>query len=358
MVCVKKQNNVQVPHFNGMLYAKLRRKRNQSLRKVGFQIRRGGMTVPSRLDTAGRNCQNSMNNGKGMKNNLAIIIAVVLVISSGCSKSEPEDSIEASDQTVVTETNEETNEAENTVASEEVKDYSNASLSDICNYTEIMSNFFPSGFYDDRMIQYDRSDAVWPENANEVYRVTGPYTTIPEAISYLKQYYSPEMVRRMHEYFISFRVFNGKLYYCIPARGFGCYNYESGELDHVEPDGTYVVKIMYENVGSGMFEPTYHYFRETDGRFLLVDVDFNGTEDELFTNSCIGLVSVNAEHIRIRTGAGTSFPQISGYWNEAENGGIYPVYETKEADGYIWYRIGDDQWFASDGSWATFYEIS
>ena len=237
------------------------------------------------------------------------------------------------------------------------EDYSNASLSDITNYMEIMSNFYPSGLYNRNMVELDETDIFQPPNANEYYRVKRPYTTLPEAIEYLKRYFSDDVIRRLHDYFSLFRISDGKLYYTFPARGSGSYEYENAILDHVEPDGTYVVKIMYENVGSGMFEPTYHYFKEKDGKFILEDVDFNGTEDEVFTDPCIGLVAVNVEHIRIRTGAGTNYPQIDDYYNEAQLGEIYPVYEVRKSDGYTWYRIWENRWFSNDGSWATYCEL-
>ena len=35
--------------------------------------------------------------------------------------------------------------------------------------------------------------------------------------------------------------------------------------------------------------------------------------------------------------------------------GIYNYYETKENDGYTWYRIGDNKWLAANDDWITIY---
>ena len=36
---------------------------------------------------------------------------------------------------------------------------------------------------------------------------------------------------------------------------------------------------------------------------------------------------------------------------KALQGSSYPVYETTEAEGYTWYRVGKDRWMADDGTW-------
>lgn len=64
----------------------------------------------------------------------------------------------------------------------------------------------------------------------------------------------------------------------------------------------------------------------------------------------IGKVTVNVDNLNIRASASTS-SESKGH---ATQGTTYDVYETASADGYTWYRIGTDQWIASDGTWAVY----
>lgn len=53
------------------------------------------------------------------------------------------------------------------------------------------------------------------------------------------------------------------------------------------------------------------------------------------------------QRIKVRTGPSLSATDT----NERKyDGDSVTVYETKKAEGYTWYRIGDNQWIASDGS--------
>lgn len=66
---------------------------------------------------------------------------------------------------------------------------------------------------------------------------------------------------------------------------------------------------------------------------------------ETATGSCI----VNVEGLRIRTAPSTSSEQVAYAWS----GASYETYETSEAEGYTWYRIGKDLWIADNGEWLT-----
>lgn len=65
----------------------------------------------------------------------------------------------------------------------------------------------------------------------------------------------------------------------------------------------------------------------------------------------VGTVTVNRSYIRIRKGASLSADKTGEY---VKDGTTYDVYEKSEADGYTWYRIGDNQWFASADDWSSF----
>lgn len=67
-------------------------------------------------------------------------------------------------------------------------------------------------------------------------------------------------------------------------------------------------------------------------------------------NDIIGKATVKVSKLRIRDKASTSGNKV-GY---VKKGKTYDVYETKTSGGYTWYRIGDDQWIADDGTWITY----
>ena len=68
------------------------------------------------------------------------------------------------------------------------------------------------------------------------------------------------------------------------------------------------------------------------------------------TDTIIGTATVNVSGLRIRKGPGTGYSTIG----VAQDGGSYYVYEVKQDDQYTWYKIGNDQWFASTGNWVTY----
>lgn len=58
-------------------------------------------------------------------------------------------------------------------------------------------------------------------------------------------------------------------------------------------------------------------------------------------------VIVVVDNLNIRSGAGLSEAIVA----KAENGKTYTAYETTQAQGYTWYRIGDNQWIAGNPDW-------
>ena len=64
----------------------------------------------------------------------------------------------------------------------------------------------------------------------------------------------------------------------------------------------------------------------------------------------IGKAYTNVSDLSIRNGAGINYDFIEVAAAETE----YDVFETAEADGYTWYRIGEDRWIPSEGTWITY----
>jgi len=54
--------------------------------------------------------------------------------------------------------------------------------------------------------------------------------------------------------------------------------------------------------------------------------------------------------LRVRTS-----PGLNGEAIGHANPGFYNYFETAEADGYVWYRISDSNWFASSDEWTKVY---
>lgn len=64
-------------------------------------------------------------------------------------------------------------------------------------------------------------------------------------------------------------------------------------------------------------------------------------------------IEVKIDNLHVRTGAGLD-KDILGFASK----GFYNYYESEEADGYVWYRIADDQWIAYKENWETLYPKS
>ena len=64
----------------------------------------------------------------------------------------------------------------------------------------------------------------------------------------------------------------------------------------------------------------------------------------------LGTLTVHVADLNFRTGPDPSYEAVG---NSVPNS-AYPVYETTEASGYTWYRIDENVWLPSEGTWATF----
>ena len=61
-------------------------------------------------------------------------------------------------------------------------------------------------------------------------------------------------------------------------------------------------------------------------------------------------IEVKVDKLRVRISPSTN-GEIIGYANK----GFYNYLETKDADGYVWYRISDSNWIAYNEEWETVY---
>lgn len=61
-------------------------------------------------------------------------------------------------------------------------------------------------------------------------------------------------------------------------------------------------------------------------------------------------IEVKVNELRVRKTPGLN-GEILGYANE----GFYNFYETKDVDGYTWYKIAEDNWIAYNEEWEVIY---
>lgn len=64
-------------------------------------------------------------------------------------------------------------------------------------------------------------------------------------------------------------------------------------------------------------------------------------------------IQVLVSDLNVRTGAGTSYKSLG-----AAKKGYYNYTETKSANGYIWYKIGESNWIAANSSWTKLHEAT
>ncbi len=68
--------------------------------------------------------------------------------------------------------------------------------------------------------------------------------------------------------------------------------------------------------------------------------------------TALGKLTVNISDLSIRKGGSTDAKQTG----TCMNGSVYPVFEQKKDTDYTWYRINEEDWVASEGTWATYEE--
>ena len=73
-------------------------------------------------------------------------------------------------------------------------------------------------------------------------------------------------------------------------------------------------------------------------------------EPEISEDGSIGTVEITADNIRERFSASTDSEEVG----QALAGEQYTVYEEYTDGVYTWYRIGENVWVPTDGTWMTF----
>ena len=121
------------------------------------------------------------------------------------------------------------------------------------------------------------------------------------------------------------------------------------------PDPLEIIYVYHDLVLDRPF--IYAIVKDDIPCFIGVVTNFEGevlseVDIEALANSTKGTVTVNVDRLNIRTHPSTEADAIG----KAEMNKTYDVIAIEEAEGYTWYKIGDDQWIADDGSWLTYKE--
>lgn len=82
--------------------------------------------------------------------------------------------------------------------------------------------------------------------------------------------------------------------------------------------------------------------------------DFTKQINAYWCSSCneeaIGSLTVNISDLTIRDGSAVDANEIG----ISMEGAVYPVFEIQKDDDYTWYRINEENWVASEGTWASY----
>ena len=120
-------------------------------------------------------------------------------------------------------------------------------------------------------------------------------------------------------------------------------------------DGREVIYVYHDLVLDRPF--IYAIVKDGMPSFVGVITTFEGealSEEEIEAigdgTSVIGVVTVNVDRLNIRTTPSTSGTSLG----KAVSGFTYDVYEITSGEGYTWYRIGEGQWIADNGSWVSY----
>ena len=125
------------------------------------------------------------------------------------------------------------------------------------------------------------------------------------------------------------------------------------EMDANECVGmTYIEKIIYPAE-----DGIYTWYRIGNRRWIAGKDEWVEYQDiEQTDNQANEInevpVKVNVDNLNIRSDASISAPIVG----KAVNGKEYTASEIKEAYGYIWYYIGENQWIVSDEDWVSVIE--
>ena len=108
---------------------------------------------------------------------------------------------------------------------------------------------------------------------------------------------------------------------------------ESKKETFIDENGN-VVKTIDVGIGNDKVETTEY-------KYDFIDFEQPDNPGPMFK------MKIKVKEINIRSKPTTN-SEIAG---KVAKGDVYEVYETTTAEEYHWYRIGDDQWVADDGTW-------
>lgn len=134
---------------------------------------------------------------------------------------------------------------------------------------------------------------------------------------------------------------------------------------YIDEEGNEVTEYLFDGASS-LYEGKAVVIK--DGKVGILNLKENVSKDKLTQSiydnlpdtptatpeisqpTAIGKATINIESINIRKDASASSEKDG----TVTQGQSVDVYETKEVEGYTWYRIGENQWIASDGTWLTY----
>lgn len=103
--------------------------------------------------------------------------------------------------------------------------------------------------------------------------------------------------------------------------------------------------FLYKDV---KIENDYGYKWERTSDFVVNEITPNVKRDETKNQ-----VEVIVDQLRVRTE-----PSLKGTILGFAKRGFYNVLDQKQADGYLWYKIANNQWIATDKEWTIYYPAS
>lgn len=175
--------------------------------------------------------------------------------------------------------------------------------------------------------------------------------------SFYAQYMDDSVLNLICHFNQKFAFYENEFYYALPQIGFGGLQIDQAELDRIEDDGDYIVKIpKVYSVGSTEPIECYEFaFRKRNGTFYVAEC--LDTPYKLYTEPAIGYALVNVDRLNCRSKPSTS-GEKQGQFNR---GALVDVYEIVKDGEYTWYRCnyknsetGIVDWIADNGSWLTY----
>lgn len=118
---------------------------------------------------------------------------------------------------------------------------------------------------------------------------------------------------------------------------------------------------MMDLINKERYSPDSTYRDVIDFDILQKDIwimkhgSVDGYEKYLNSVNNLSNIRIIAKKIKIRS-TPAALSDNSNQVGYANNGEVYAFYETTVAEGYTWYRIGEDKWIADDGTWVEIVE--